>query len=74
MRKNASPPLMTLLNWNSMARSAPTAPPDGHFTETPDGPAQVASRSRGRLVGFIRTHQQLLRALDADLANRRASP
>jgi DNA-binding MarR family transcriptional regulator len=60
---------MTALNWKPMARSAP-APVEEHFTNTPDGLRKWLPDRADAWIGFIRTHQQLLRSLDADLANR----
>ena len=54
-----------------MARRAPTAPPvEEHFTETSDGLRKWLPSRAEAWVGFMQTHQQLLRALDADLASR----
>jgi DNA-binding MarR family transcriptional regulator len=62
---------MPALNWISMARRAPTTTPnDTHSTETPDGVRKWLPSRADAWVGFMRTHQQLLRALDADLAAR----
>lgn len=52
-----------------MARSAPT-PVEEHFTETPDGFRLWLPDRADAWIGFMRTHAQLLKALDADLAAR----
>lgn len=52
-----------------MARSAP-APVEEHFTETPDGFRRWLPDRADAWIGFMRTHAQLLKALDADLAAR----